>query len=47
MKGKPKFECCTLKFPIMDSDIVEEVVDEVLTKEQKKKLVTKTKPPLN
>ena len=36
MKSKPKLECYTLEFPITDSDIVEEVVDEVLVKRTKK-----------
>jgi len=45
MKGKPKFECCTLEFPIIDSDIVEEVVDEVLAKKPRKKRVRRTKTP--
>jgi len=44
MKGKPKLECCTLEIPIIiHSDIVEEVVDEVLAKEPKKKMRRKTK----
>ena len=45
MKGKPKVEYCTLEFAITDSDIVEEVVDEVLAKEPKKKLRRRTKTP--
>jgi hypothetical protein len=45
MKGKPKVECSTLEFAITDSDIVEEVVDEVLAKEPKKKLRRRTKAP--
>jgi len=43
MKGKPKVECSTLEFIITGSDIVEEVVDEVLVKEPKKKLQRRTK----
>ena len=43
MKSKPKLECCTLEFVITGSDIVEEVVDEVLVKEPKKKLQRRTK----
>jgi len=43
MKAKPKFECRTLEFSITDSDIVEEVVDEVLAKEPKKRLGRRTK----
>jgi len=43
MKGKPKVECSTLEFIITGSDIVEEVVDEVLVKEPKKKLERRTK----
>jgi len=43
MKSKPKLECCTLEFAITGSDIVEEVVDEVLVKEPKKKLRRRTK----
>jgi len=45
MKGKRKFECSTLEFPIVETDIVEEVVDEVLAKEPKKKLGRRIKSP--
>jgi hypothetical protein len=45
MKSKPKLECCTLEFAITDLDIVEEVVDEVLAKEPKRKLRRRAKTP--
>lgn len=41
MKTKPKFESCTLEFPItidfLDIGTVEQVVEEALAKEPKKK----------
>lgn len=41
MKGKQKFESCTLDFPItidfLDLDTVEQVVEEAFVKEPKKK----------